>query len=161
MVTAGDGDGWVILADGSRRWGLYGASGLLLYSVDESGTGHVLLQHRAPWTHQGGTWGLPGGALLEGEDPVAGALREAAEEVGVDATHLSVLGTHVLDHGTWRYTTVIAVATGPQHPRRADDETLEAAWVDLDAVTDRPLLVAFGEAWPTLRARVEAGPAQG
>lgn len=160
-MTLARGDAWLECACGRRHWGRFGAAGLLLARHLPGPRTQVLLQHRALWSDRGGTWGLPGGALLEGEDPVAGALREAAEEVGVDATHLSVLGTHVLDHGTWRYTTVIAVATGPQHPRRADDETLEAAWVDLDAVTDRPLLVAFGEAWPTLRARVEAGPAQG
>jgi 8-oxo-dGTP pyrophosphatase MutT (NUDIX family) len=116
----------------------------------------VLLQHRALWSDQGGTWGVPGGALRPGEDPVAGALREAAEEAGVDPAGVRVVATHVLDHGVWRYTTVLGRVTGPQDPRPTDAESLEIAWVDDDAVADLPLLVAFGAAWPHLR-RLLAG----
>ena len=61
----------------------------------------------------------------------------------------------VLDHGVWRYTTVIARVTGPQDPRPTDAESLEIAWVPLDDVPARPLLVAFGAAWPTLRRRLD------
>lgn len=57
----------------------------------------------------------------------------------------------VLDHGPWRYTTVVARATGPQHVRPTDAESLEIAWVDVEAVTARELLPAFGAAWPALR----------
>ncbi|WP_149202230.1 NUDIX hydrolase [Actinotalea subterranea] len=155
------GDGWVDCACGRRHWGLHGAAGLLLFR-DRGASGasdparfDVVLQHRALWSDQGGTWGLPGGALAPGEDAVRGALREATEEAGIDPGALEVVTTRVLDHGPWAYTTVVARATGPQDPRATDPESLEIAWVGLDDVDRRPLLVAFGDAWPALRSIVE------
>ena len=155
MTDPHPGDAWLECSCGRRHWGVHGAAGLLL-ALDVTADGErphrqVLLQHRALWSDQGGTWGVPGGALHEGEDPVAGALREAAEEAGVDPAGVRVLSTHVLDHGPWRYTTVLGQVSGPQDPRPTDAESLEIAWVDEDAVADLPLLIAFGTAWHTLR----------
>ena len=65
--------------DGQRFWGRFGAAGLLVHDLRRG----VLLQHRADWSHFGGTWGLPGGARHAGETAVQGALREAAEEAAV------------------------------------------------------------------------------
>ena len=141
------GDAWIECACGRRHWGAHGAAGLLLARREPL---EVLLQHRALWSHEGGTWGLPGGALRPGEDPVHGALREAAEEAGVDPAGVRVASTHVLDHGPWRYTTVVAEVSGPQDPRPTDDESLEIRWVDAAEVPDLPLLAAFATAWPTL-----------
>ena len=45
---------------------------------------HVLLQLRAAWTHGGGTWALPGGALDSHEDSIAAAKREALSGFGDD-----------------------------------------------------------------------------
>lgn len=114
----------------------------------------MVLQHRALWSDAGGTWALPGGALAPGESPTQGAVREATEEAGVDPAALEVHDAVVLDHGRWRYTTVIARVTGPQHVRPTDAESLEIAWVDVDAVVARPLLPAFAQAWPDLLARL-------
>lgn len=170
------GDSWLECSCGRRHWGRFGAAGLLLTrdgaahdGAVHDGAAHdgvrrqVLLQHRALWSDQGGTWGVPGGALHEGEDPVSGALREAAEEAGVDPTGVQVLSTHLLDHGPWRYTTVLGRVSGPQDPRPTDAESLEIAWVDEDAVAGLPLLSAFGTAWPTLRVALgaEAGHRDG
>jgi len=149
------GDAWVECTCGRRHWGLFGAAGLLL--ARRTATGHdVVLQHRALWSDQGGTWGLPGGALAPGESPVDGALREAAEEAGIDPTGVRVLTTRILDHGPWAYTTVVALAVGPQLPRPTDAESLAVAWVPTPRVAQRALLVAFGQAWPGLRTLVEA-----
>ena len=156
-AARGPGDAWVECACGRRHWGRFGAAGLLLVRQGADGP-QVLLQHRALWSDQGGTWALPGGALQESEAPVHGALREAAEEAGVDPAYVGVRDTVVLDHGTWAYTTVIGWVTGPQDARPTDDESLDVAWVDLDDVPDRPLLVAFGAAWPELRARILGDP---
>ncbi|MDO8106923.1 NUDIX hydrolase [Isoptericola sp. b441] len=148
------GDAWLECRCGTRHWGLHGAAGLLL--VRRSDAGHeVVLQHRVSWSDQGGTWGIPGGALAPGEDPVAGAIREATEEAGIDPEHLEVASTHVLDHVDWAYTTVIARATGPQDPRPTDPESEAIAWVATDAVQDLPLHSAFADAWPRLRGAAE------
>jgi 8-oxo-dGTP pyrophosphatase MutT (NUDIX family) len=144
---------------GHRHWGLCGASGLLLLrpgTADRPAA--VLLQHRATWSHHGGTWGVPGGARHPDETAVQAALRETAEEAGVDPTAVRVVGEHVLDHGDWSYTTVIAVAVGPVDARPTDDESLAIAWVPLDEVPDRTLLPAFADAWPTLRDRLSVAP---
>ena len=55
----------------------------------------MLLQHRAPWSHQGGTWGLPGGARDSHETPEQAAVREAHEEAGLPADLLTVRTTVV------------------------------------------------------------------
>ena len=148
------GDAWLECRCGSRHWGLYGAAGLLLVRRTAAGV-DVVLQHRVAWSHHGGTWGIPGGALAPGEDPVAGAVREAAEEAGVDAGGLEVVDTWVLDHVDWAYTTAIARTTGPQHPRPTDPESEAVTWVPVDGVTALPLHPAFADAWLELRALAE------
>lgn len=163
-MTAGEphsirhpGDGWVDCACGSRHWGQFGAAGLLLARRDATGApSHVVLQHRALWSHLGGTWGVPGGALAPGETPVDGALREAHEEAGIPPGAVRILGEHVLDHGPWRYTTILAdVLPGTAiDVRPTDPESLEIAWVSVDEVTDRTLLPAFAQAWPQLLERL-------
>ncbi len=152
------GDGWVACGCGHRHWGLHGAAGLLLVRRDADGRPtDVVLQHRALWSDAGGTWALPGGARAEGESAEQAALREAHEEAGVDPAAVRVLGTHLLAHPGWSYTTVLAEVLTPFTPAVTDAESLEVAWVPLDAVADRPLLPAFADAWPTLRARLERG----
>jgi 8-oxo-dGTP pyrophosphatase MutT (NUDIX family) len=84
-----DGDGWVFCNCGYRHWGLHGAAGLLMVRFD-MGEPHVLLQLRAAWTHGGGTWAIPGGALDSHEDSIEAAIREAYEEAGIDQQFLDV-----------------------------------------------------------------------
>jgi len=91
-VSHGDGNGWVVSADGARRWGRHGAAGLLLRapSPEHPGEAVVLLQHRARWTASGGTWALPGGAIDSHEDAATAALRETEEEAAVAARDVTV-----------------------------------------------------------------------
>lgn len=149
------GDGWVQCRCGQRHWGRYGAAGLLLWDTGGAPAAlRVVLQHRALWSHQGGTWALPGGALDPTESAVAGALREAQEEAGLTPSAARPRAIHVLDHADWAYTTVLAEAAEPLRPVVSDPESLAVAWVALDQVADRPLLPAFGDALPELRAMV-------
>jgi 8-oxo-dGTP diphosphatase len=143
------GDAWVE-GERGRFWGRFGAAGVLAYDPDKG----VLLQHRALWSHNGGTWGLPGGALHESEDAVTGALREANEEAAVPAAAVSVLFTAVLDVGYWSYTTVVVLVTQPFDPVISDPESLELQWVPLDAVHGKELHPGFATSWPELRPRM-------
>lgn len=148
------GDGWVETPAG-KRWGLFGAAGLLLHDPERG----ILLQHRVEWSAEGGTWGIPGGALDKGEEVVAGAIRESHEETGVpglDGAGLTVLDTHVVSFGVWSYTTVIARAEREFVPRINDVESLELRWVPLPEVTDYPLHPGFAAAWETLREVLES-----
>ncbi len=152
----GDGDGWVISDGGAHYWGRYGAAGLLLRAPRPDGTPAVLLQHRAVWSHQGGTWGLPGGARDSHETPEETAVREAREEAGLRAERLAVRATLVTAEidgigGThWTYTTVIADADELLHtvPNR---ESTELRWVGEDEVAELPLHPGFAASWQRLR----------
>lgn len=150
LGQGGDGDGWVHCACGQRHWGHYGAAGLLLYDEDRG----VLLQHRASWSHHGGTWGIPGGALASAESSRAGALREAWEEAAVPPGSVVPTAESVLDHGSWQYVTVLATAADRVRAQVSDWESADLRWVGLDEVGDMPLLPAFAGAWPALRSEL-------
>jgi 8-oxo-dGTP pyrophosphatase MutT (NUDIX family) len=69
------------------------AVAIALTDADEADETALLLTLRAAGlrTH-GGQWALPGGRCDAGETPVAGALRELREELGLDAGDEHVLG---------------------------------------------------------------------
>jgi 8-oxo-dGTP diphosphatase len=152
----GDGDGWVVSNSGAHYWGRYGAAGLLLRAPRPDGTPAVLLQHRAVWSHQGGTWALPGGARDSHESPEQTAVREAREEAGLTAEQLAVRATVITAEvagigGTqWTYTTVVADADELLHtvPNR---ESAELRWVGEDEVDALPLHPGFAASWQQLR----------
>ena len=135
-------------ADGSG-----GASARQVLLVHDPAKG-ILLQHRALWSDQGGTWGLPGGALHQGEEAVHGALREAKEEAAVPPENVRVLFTSVFDVGYWTYTTVAVEVVEAFEPEISDPESLELQWVPVEHVGDKELHPGFGAAWPGLRRRL-------
>ena len=107
---------WTTCTLGHAHWGPRGAAGLLVAS-----RGQVLLQLRARWAHQGGTWSIPGGAIERGETSVETALREAHEELGVDAASIQTHGSYVAVCGGWSCETVLASPVDrllSQRPRR-------------------------------------------
>ncbi len=146
-----NGDGWTECSLGHRHWGRYGAAGLMAVTLtrSEGGSPYVLLQHRAPWSHGGETWGVPGGARDAAETAREAAERETVEETGLDVSGLVAVGQHVADHGTWTYTTIVATLAQPL-PVVAERESLDLRWVPLDEVTELPLLPAFADSWPAL-----------
>ncbi len=141
-----DGDGWLQCSCGNKHWGLNGAAGLLI--VRE---GRILLQHRAPWVHNGDTWGIPGGAIDSHESVLEGAKREAHEELGIDADLLEPIYTYVDDHGEWRYETIIAIASPELIAHEMNDESQEIKWVHFQDVEVMHLHPSFARHWPTLK----------
>jgi len=149
------GDAWVVAPSGEKYWGRFGAAGLLAVDPERG----ILLQHRVAWSHFGGTWGLPGGAMHEAETAIVGAVREAQEEAGVPDASVRPRFTSVLDLGIWSYTTVIADVIVPFEPVISDPESVALEWVPIDEVESRPLHPGFGRAWPELRKLLPVRPA--
>jgi 8-oxo-dGTP diphosphatase len=142
----GDGDGWARCARGHRHWGIFGAAGLLLWH-----DGSVLMQHRALWSHHGGTWGILGGARNSDETAAEAAGREAEEEAGLDPRAYRVGQDYVDDHGGWAYTTVVAHTDRRLRLTGLTEETIAVAWVPADEVTALPLHPGFAASWDVVR----------
>jgi 8-oxo-dGTP diphosphatase len=150
--------------NGTHFWGRHGAAGLLLRAPLPDGAAAVLLQHRAPWSHQGGTWGLPGGARDSHETAEQAAVREAHEEAGLSADTVTVRASVITARARgshWTYTTVVADAARllDTVPNR---ESSELRWVGEEQVADLPLHPGFAASWQRLRtatAIVQLDPA--
>ncbi len=147
----GDGDGWVECELGHRHWGLFGAAGLLLHRQTPGGEDEVLLQHRATWSHHGGTWGLLGGARHGDESAVAAALREAGEEGGLSSGDVEVHGEYDDTHGGWSYATLIAATDLSTEARPTGGESIDVGWFTTDALAGLPLHPGFAATWPLLQ----------
>jgi 8-oxo-dGTP diphosphatase len=153
-MASSDGNGWIDCGHGHRHWGRFGAAGLAL--VRRSPQPQVLLQLRARWTHEGGTWGLVGGARDSHESVAQAALREAAEEAGVDSTQVTVLGSQVgVDDGNWSYTYVLGLAADGLLVGPVTAESDELRWVGLDDVLALPLHAGLAVTWPALRLWID------
>ncbi len=137
------GDGFITAGDGQPRWGRFGAAGVLVRHVD--GDDHwFFLARRSAYTHRGGSWAIPGGALDEGESPVEGALREFAEEIGSELPSHTVVHVHESDHGGWSYWTVVVdVAERFPVPTAFHWETADARWVRREELAQLELFDAF------------------
>jgi 8-oxo-dGTP pyrophosphatase MutT (NUDIX family) len=143
-VRSGSGDGFITVADGGVRWGRYGAAGILVRHIDDDGLPWFFLARRSEICHRGGTWAIPGGALDAGEEPIEGALREFAEEIGrlPEPYHVSLV--HEDDHGGWSYWTIVVdVSRRFDVPPIHSWETDDARWVAAPDIADLELFDAF------------------
>lgn len=156
-MAVSDGNGWVECRCGNRHWGRYGSAGLLAVHTETAlasapglpADAQVLLQHRAPWSHLGGTWGVPGGARDSHEDVVTTALRETWEETGLDLSAGRLLGVYRDIHPDWSYTTVLVAVSESAAPT-ANAESVELRWLPAADVTQMSLHPGLAAAWPTL-----------
>jgi len=144
------GDGFVTLPDGSRRWGRFGAAGVLVRHVaaegEFAGTPQYFLARRSMHTHLGGTWAIPGGALDQGETPLEGALREFHEEIGIPLHQhgFEVAHIHEDEVGGWSYWTLIVDVNEPfAAPDELTWETSEVRWVPATNLASLELFGAF------------------
>jgi len=156
MALGRSGDGFIRCSDGHVRWGIFGAAGAVFVVAGAAGTGPtVLLQLRSMFSHEGGTWSCPGGALEAGESAVVGALREATEEIGPLPAGATMLGEFVFAPALeWSYTTVVIEVPQPFGiPLNFETEAVD--WVSVSEVEERPLHPGFAAAWPHVRPLAE------
>lgn len=149
-----EGDYWAIGPDGTKMWGKFGAAGLLTLDRNRG----ILMQHRALWSHFGGTWGIPGGALNRGEGALEAAVREAHEEALVPPDALDPLFSRVVDLGFWSYTTFVVETTRPFEAEITDDESAGLAWVIPKELTRLKLHPGFAKTWPLLQSLLTFRP---
>jgi 8-oxo-dGTP pyrophosphatase MutT (NUDIX family) len=89
--------------------------------------------------HHSGQMALPGGRAEPDDDGPAGtAIREAAEEVGLDATTAGVRIVRELEEfwipvSGYRVTPVLAIAARRPRVEAAQDEVAEVVWAPIDA----------------------------
>lgn len=150
---------WLRQRVGSRKIFLVYASVVL-----QDGSGRVLLQHRTDFK----AWGLPGGALEPEEDIVSCARRELAEETGLTAGPLRLVGiyedpcyevTYPNGHEVQQFTVCFTGRVNGGLMRADGVESSEQQFVAPAGLPDRPILTwyldmigdALANREPTLR----------
>lgn len=112
-----------------------------LWRAGASGEPELLVGRRAKDAIRGGLWELAGGKIERGEEPLAAAMRELAEEVAVSARELSspceplLVVTHT-DEGLARERTVrihAFIAQALDSARPVARGTAEVRWLSLSA----------------------------
>ncbi|HUA46154.1 MAG TPA: NUDIX hydrolase [Solirubrobacteraceae bacterium] len=82
LARPAPGERWTICTLDHVHWGANGGAGLLLRHPSAEGEPRYLLALRSRWVDEPATWGIPGGAIRDGEAPEEAARRETAEEIG-------------------------------------------------------------------------------
>jgi len=125
---------WVFCRAGHIHWGVLGGAGLLLRHLPARGRPIYLLAERSRWADEGGTWGIPGGAVHHGESPEEAASREAAGQIWPVPAY-RVTGTAVEDcGGGWKFHVVCADADAPFRAYTAR-ETDATGWFTLEEMS--------------------------
>ncbi|HEX4115955.1 MAG TPA: NUDIX hydrolase [Solirubrobacteraceae bacterium] len=132
---------WTVCAAGHVHWGALGAAGLLVSCRDDDAP-RFLLARRSRWVDEGGRWGIPGGAIRDGESPGEAARREFGEELDV-MTEYRVTDLQRQDcGGGWAFWTVCA-RVDASFETFCGSETDATGWFTLDQLTALDLHPGF------------------
>jgi ADP-ribose pyrophosphatase YjhB (NUDIX family) len=135
-------DRWTVCEKGHIHRGALDGAGLLLRFPAKTGKSLYLLEQRSRWVDEGGTWGIPGGAMREGESPEATAQREAEEGIWPLAPYC-VTGIEVQDcGGGWRFHVICADVEEPFIAYRGQ-QTDATGWFTLEEMGVLPLHPGF------------------
>ena len=113
MPEIATADRWFVCHLGHVHWGARGGAGLLLRYRGPSGELRYLLAQRSRWVDEGGTWGVPGGAIHDAESPEEAAHREATEEISPVPAYRVVGTAQDACGGGWTFYLVIADVDAP------------------------------------------------
>lgn len=112
---------------------------------EQDGQEYVLLIERG-YPPYAGCWALPGGFVNTGEDVEDAGRRELAEEAGVEAGRLDLVGVYSAPGRdprcrsvTWAYVEHLGTLPSPT----AGDDARNARWCLLSEVLDNPGRLAF------------------
>ena len=132
------GERWTVCAAGHVHWGANGAAGLLLRHVPPRREPTYLLCQRSRWVDEGGTWGIPGGAIRDGESAEEAAQRETAEEIGYLPGYRRT-GVEAQDCGGGWLFHVISAEVDREFDAYCGQETDTTGWFDPQAMQSLPL----------------------
>ena len=107
------------------------SAGILLYRLGAAGAAEVLLVHPGGpfWRNKDlGVWSIPKGEVADGEDPLAAARRELAEETGFEAAPPLVPLEPVQQRGGKTVAAWAAVAAGDIDPTALVSNSFEMEW---------------------------------
>jgi 8-oxo-dGTP diphosphatase len=123
------------------HWGANGGAGLLCRYAPPGGEPRYLLTQRSRSVDEGGTWGIPGGTIRDGETPEAAGRREVMEEIDVLPDY-RLLREEVQDcDGGWRFH-IFVLEVADQFEAYTGRETDATGWFTPEEV--RSLLLHSG-----------------
>jgi len=132
------GERWIYCDAGHVHWGANGAAGLLLRYVPRNGDAEYLLTQRSRWVDEGTTWGMPGGAIRDGESPETAAERETIEEIGQLPSY-RVTGIEAQDCGGGWVFHIISADVARRFEAYCGQETDATGWFGVDSIRELPL----------------------
>lgn len=117
--------------------------GVSVLVFNNNGRGVSYLMGRRKSDHGKGLWGLPGGHLEMGEDPIACAVRELKEETGLDLTEPYFHGmTNDVFGPDKHYITLFIAGTVTGTPQLMEPDKCEGwEWVSLDMFPEEELFL--------------------
>ena len=128
---------------GSHHEQIRDAAGLLLV-FPHADHAHIVLTVRSNSVRHGGQVSLPGGVVDDGETFEDAALREAQEEIGLEAAGVTIAGTLTpldIPVSGFRLHPVVATTSAMPSLLPSDGEVARILYVNLDELTD-PATVA-------------------
>lgn len=113
--------------DALRKTGFFGAAGAGCIFLARD-TGRILIAHRSEYVQEPNTWGVWGGAINRGEDPLQAVQREAHEETG-NGGPFEFVPLYVFQSGTFRYFNFLCIVDEEFSPH-LDWETQGFKWCE-------------------------------